>query len=516
MRRKPATGLKRKPRRQRLLRFGPKREREANSRQIDPLTKRNGARLLEEFAYLGDNHWLRRDGPTWATAARELDGAVTAAIADCGYLEVQPSPTNWMLVWEADPILQHATVRSTLTERGFVLQYMKEHLHVHAIWQAAHWKMGVFSRNGLRILNRAYFPLIQPVGKGMPRCWDVYTTGLFTCMAAPQGPWDETAPVPVAVSDQRERALGLWRETLRHAHAGGLNRGYFQPAGLVLVSEHGGAGKGLYFRLNALSLGDTEAAAAGGYLAGDRLGCSHLLQRPVVELSDASVADRDVSQAQTLLLNLVSNPTKAVRMMRTEEWQIPLSPMLCVSLNSDNPACTRVFRGLPMSVKEKWIAIRCGSGTAALRDAGFDYADLERTLPEMVGYLLNSATPDEYLHEEIDGRRQPARFLVGHYFDPVLDLEWGPLGDLAPVWEDIQAVVAADFNPPKSGRYKVSQLRTLLLTIRDLNGDPTYRDMTVKAFSVVLQKIQTAIPSVLQRTAVGNPKNGGWYEYWIV
>jgi len=118
-------------------------------------------------------------------------------------------------------------------------------------------------------------------------------------------------------------------------------------------------------------------------------------------------------------------------------------------LNTDNPACIKIFVGLPQTVKEKWIVIVCGNGTRALRGAGFDYADLERTLSEMVGFLLNTETPDEYLHEIVDGKHQRARFLVGHYLNPGLDLEWGPLGDLAPFWEDLQAVVKADVPLPR-------------------------------------------------------------------
>jgi len=151
----------------------PRKAKEANARQISPDTKRSGGGLLDRFAYLGNNQWLRRDGPTWATAARELDGAVIAAIADCGYMELPPSPENWMLVWEADSILSHATPRTTLTERGFVLQYMKDTLHVHEVWSAAHWPKGVFPDSGRRILNRANFPLVQPIGKTMPRCWEI-------------------------------------------------------------------------------------------------------------------------------------------------------------------------------------------------------------------------------------------------------------------------------------------------------------------------------------------------------
>lgn len=201
--------------------------------------------------------------------------------------------------------------------------------------------------------------------------------------------------------------------------------------------------------------------------------------------------------------------------MRTETRLLPLSPMVCVSLNSDNGECTKIFSGLSETVKEKWIVVACGSGTRALRDAHLDYSDLERTLPMMIGYLLNSATPDQFLHEIVDGRRQRARFLVGHYFDPVLDLEWGPLGDIAPIWEDIQAVVRANGTPPKDGWHTVSLLRTLLLTLRDSTCDPTYREMTVKGVGIVLAKIHGAIPTICQRKAIGDPKNGGRYVYRI-
>jgi len=61
---------------------------------------------------------------------------------------------------------------------------------------------------------------------------------------------------------QKERALGLWRETLKRAHEGGLAKGWFQPAGLALVSAVGGVGKGRWFTLMAQSFG-AEGAGSG-------------------------------------------------------------------------------------------------------------------------------------------------------------------------------------------------------------------------------------------------------------
>ena len=286
---------------------------------------------------------------------------------------------------------------------------------------------------------------------------------------------------------------------------------WYQPLGLALCSSLGGVGKSQAFRFIALSLGSECPAAAGGYLAGDRLGCSHFLQQPVVELSDASVPEREVGEAQTLLLNLVSNPSKEVRTMRTETRMIPLSPFLCVSLNTDNPECTRIFRRLPDTVKPKWLVANCGNGTKALRAAGFDYGDLERTLPEMVGYLLATDTPEEFLFETVDGRRQPARFLVAPYFDPDLDLAWGSMGNLAPMWKDIDAAIRGVTVPPKSGRYKVGKLLGLL----QKSGKPGYGKFSMRSFAVVLDKIHHAIPTALKRKSIGNPKKGGWYEYFI-
>jgi hypothetical protein len=236
----------------------------------------------------------------------------------------------------------------------------------------------------------------------------------------------------------------------------------------------------------------------------------------VVELSDVSVPDREVPQAQTRLLNLISNPVKEIRLMRTETRLVPLSPMICVSLNADNRECMKIWRDLPVTVLEKWIVVVCGNGTRALRDSGFDYADLERTLPQMVGYLLNSDTPDELLHEVVEGRRQRARFLVGHYFDPNLQLQCGPQGNQAALWKNLQNAVKNHSNPPKSGRYKVAQLRRLLIATNASNGDRTYRAMSVKKFAVELRKLQAAVPTLLKKTPVGNPAKGGWNEYSIV
>jgi hypothetical protein len=444
--------------------------------------------LLDRFVYLGENRWVRRSGSTWAKACREHDGAVIAAIGNAGYSSTRTIEPHW----QQDSILRCAPPTTSLSERGVVLDYMKENLFVSEIWCAANWPHGVFvHKSGRRILNRGWFPLVEPKGTILPECWRHYGTGLL--------------------GDQRERVWGLWREVLKRAHAGGLIKGWYQPLGLALCSSLGGVGKSQAFRFMALSLGSECPAAAGGYLAGDRLGCSHFLQEPVVELSDAAVSERDVGEAQTLLLNLVSNPNKEVRNMRSEARMVPLSPFLCVSLNTDNLECTRVFRGLPITVKEKWLVVNCGNGTKALRAAGFDYKDLERTLAEMVGYLLATDTPEEFLFETADGRRQSARFLVAPYFDPELDLAWGSMGNLAPVWKDIDAVIRGVSVPPKSGRYKVSRLLGLL----QKSGRPDYGDYSVKAFAHILEKLHHAIPMVLKRKGVGNPKNGGWYEYFI-
>jgi hypothetical protein len=451
--------------------------------------------LLKEFVYLGKNCWLRRDGPTWATAAEELDTAVMAAVADSGYQNSDVCSGNRTVGGKPDPILMRASEQSTLSERGFVLQHMKRHLHVHEVWNAANWPHGVFTHHGRRILNRAAYKLVEPVGEIMPECWRVYSSGLLL--------------------DQRDRVLGLWRETLKRAHAGGLAKGWFQPAGLGLASDEGGVGKSRLIYYLAVSSGAECPASAGGYLAGDILGCSHLLQQPVVELSDVSVPDREVPQAQTRLLNLISSPVKEIRLMRTEVKLVPLSPLLCVSLNSDNPECMKIWRDLPVTVLEKWIIVVCGNGTRALREGGFDYSDLERTLPQMVGYLLSSDTPDEYLHEVVQGRRQRARFLVGHYFDPTLNLQRGPVGGQAAVWQELQQAVRQDRNPPRNGRYKVSQLRTLVIGLRGPSA-AACRKMSDKAFGVTLAKLQAAIPDSLVKTPVGNPKRGGWNEYSIV
>ena len=443
--------------------------------------------LLDRFVYLGENRWYRRSGPTWAKACREHDGAVLAAIGNAGY-----SATRTMAAdWQEDSILRCAPSITSLSERGVVLDYMKEHLLVNEIWCAANWPHGVFvHKSGKRILNRGHFSLVEPKGSILPECWRHYGDGLL--------------------GDQRERVWGLWRETLKRAHAGGLIQGWYQPLGLALCSSLGGVGKSQAFRFIALSLGSECPAAAGGYLAGDRIGCSHYLQEPVVELSDASVSERDVGEAQTLLLNLVSNPNKEVRNMRSESRMIPLSPLLCVSLNTDNPECIRIFRRLPVTVIEKWLIALCGNGTKALRAAGFDYGDLERTLPQMVGYLLATDTPEEFLFETVEGRRQPARFLVAPYFDPELDLAWGSMGNLAPVWKDIAAALRAVTVPPKNGRFKVSKLLGLLRQ----GGNPTYGNLSVKAFAVMLDKIHLAIPTILKRKSISNPKKGGWYEYF--
>ncbi len=444
--------------------------------------------LLDRFVYLGENRWIRRSGPTWAKACREHDGAVIAAIGNAGYSSTRTIEPHW----QQDSILCCAPPTTSLSERGVVLDHMKEKLFVSEIWCAANWPHGVFvHKSGKRILNRGHFPLVEPKGTILPECWRHYGSGLL--------------------GDQRERVWGLWREVLKRAHAGGLIRGWYQPLGLALCSSLGGVGKSQAFRFIALSLGSECPAAAGGYLAGDRLGCSHFLQEPVVELSDAAVSERDVGEAQTLLLNLVSNPNKEVRNMRSEARMVPLSPFLCVSLNTDNLECTRVFRGLPITVKEKWLVVNCGNGTKALRAAGFDYKDLERTLAEMVGYLLATDTPEEFLFETADGRRQSARFLVAPYFDPELDLAWGSMGNLAPIWKDIEAAIRGVAVPPKSGRYKVSKLLGLL----QKSGKPDYGDYSVKAFAVILEKLHQAIPLVLKRKSVGNPKKGGWYEYFI-
>jgi hypothetical protein len=306
--------------------------------------------------------------------------------------------------------------------------------------------------------------------------------------------------------------LGLWREALKKAHGGGLAKGWFQPAGLGLASDEGGVGKSRLIYYLAVSFGAECPASAGGYLAGDTLGCSHLLQQPVVECSDVSVPDREVPQARTRLLNLISNPVKEIRVMRTETKLLPLSPLVCVSLNSDNRECMKIWLDLPVTVLEKWIIVVCGNGTRALREAGFDYDDLERTLPEMVGYLLSSETPEEYLYEVIESRRQRARFLVGHFFDPTLNLRGGPVGGQAALWQGIQQAVRQDRNPPRNGRYKVSRLRTLVIGLHGPSA-ATYRKMSDKGFGVAMAKLQAAIPDSLVKTPKGNPKRGGWNEY---
>ena len=123
--------------------------------------------LLDRFVYLGENRWYRRSGATWGTACRENDGAVLAAIGNAGYSSTRTIAADW----QEDFILRCAPSMTSLSERSVVLDYMKENLLVNDIWCAANWPHGVFvHKSGKRILNRGWFPLVEPKGSILPEC----------------------------------------------------------------------------------------------------------------------------------------------------------------------------------------------------------------------------------------------------------------------------------------------------------------------------------------------------------
>lgn len=443
--------------------------------------KPNGVPLLEEYAYLGKNTWLHRINSNWVGAIVEYDSAVVSSVKKAGY-----GTLEWQASWEDDPILKTCPARTTQTELEAVLDYMRTACAINGRMQAANYPHGLMEIDGERILNQGtYMPMSHPACR-MPDCWFVYTQGLFL--------------------GQRDRVLALVREWLKAIQGGdALARGWFQPLVLALVSPSGGKGKGRFIHFCARMAGAAISEPLGKYIEGDDIGASVKLQAPVVDMSDSHIGANKAAK-QLKFMKLVTEEVKDIRRMHIESVSIPLSPLVMASLNNETEAA-QLFQGMSSVLKEKCMVVRCTDGTRALSNAGYTYDDLERTLPQFVGWLLSTRTAPKYKMELIDGDLRPARFLVGHYFDEQLALEWGPLGHLAPVLDDLLEVVEPD------KWYKVGEIVQRLATLH-LEGafSRSMYNYTPQTMSTDLEKIWKACPDVVRRCDIGAGKSAGGKE----
>jgi hypothetical protein len=267
-----------------------KRSRKAAAAQkrLEPDRKRHGLPLLGEWAYLGSNSWLRKNGPTWFKPSREFDGRVQIAIKNAGYDSLLYGPD-----WKDDPILSQYPPRTNITEIEAVLDYMAVHCAVSGVMDAANYPNGILELAGARILNRGNYVPMNHSPCAMPACWQTWTYGLFNV--------------------QQERVMALTREWLRTVQGGdALMRGWFQPLVLALVSSSGGKGKGRFIHYCARMAGAAISEPLGKYIEGDDIGASVKLQAPVVDMSDSHIGANKAAK-QLKFMKLVTEEVKDSR-----------------------------------------------------------------------------------------------------------------------------------------------------------------------------------------------------------